>query len=327
MKAGWYERNGPAAEVIVVGRMADPEPGPGEVRVRIHASGVNPSDVKRRAGWGGQVIEYPRVVPHSDGAGVIDAVGGGVDPARVGERVWTFNAQWKRAFGTAAERVALPAGQAVKLPEGADFAFGACFGIPALTAHRAVFADGPVAGKTVLVTGGAGAVGFYATQLARWGGARVIATVSGPAKAEAALRAGAEAAVDYRREDAAARLGELTGGAGVDRVVDVDFGENLPVTSEIVKKNGVIAAYASMRVPEPRLPYYALMRKNVTVRGVFVYEMPEDAFAAGAADIARWVGSGAALPGIAAAYPLEELAAAHRAVESGETVGNVVVEI
>ena len=309
MKAGWYERNGPAAEVIVVGRMADPEPGPGEVRVRIHASGVNPSDVKRRAGWGGQVIEHPRVVPHS----------AGVDPARIGERVWTFNAQWKRAFGTAAERVALPAGQAVKLPEGADFAFGACFGIPALTAHRAVFADGPVAGMTVLVTGGAGAVGFYAAQLARWGGARVIATVSGPAKAEAA--------VDYRREDAAARLRELTGGAGVDRVVDVDFGENLPVTSEVVKENGVIAAYASMRVPEPQLPYYALMRKNVTVRGVFVYEMPEDAFAAGAADIARWVGSGAALPGIAATYPLEDLAAAHRAVESGETVGNVVVEI
>ena len=327
MKAGWYEINGPAADVIVVGEMADPSPGPGEVLVRIHASGVNPSDVKRRDGWGGQVIEYPRVIPHSDGAGIIEAVGLGVDRARIGERVWTFNAQWKRAFGTAAELIALPAPQAVTLPDSANFDFGACFGIPALTAHRAVFADGPVAGRTILVTGGAGAVGFYAIQLAVWGGARVIATASSQPKAAAAIGAGADATIDYRAEDVAARVMDLTDGAGVDHIVDVDLGENLPVSSEIIKQNGVIAAYASMRTPEPVVPFYVLMRKNVVVRGVFVYELPSEAIAAGAADIARWVGSGKANPGIAARFPLAELATAHRAVESGETIGNVVVTI
>ncbi len=311
----------------MIGETADPVPAPGEVRVRLHASGVNPSDVKRRDGWGGQAIEFPRVIPHSDGAGVVDAVGAGVDKARIGERVWTFNAQWKRPFGTAAEFVALPGRQAVPLPAGVGFDFAACFGIPALTAHRAVFADGSVAGGTVLVTGGAGAVGFYAIQLARRGNARVFATVSGPAKAKAALDAGAEAAIDYRREDVLLRLRELTGGTGVDRVVDVDFGENLPVTAEAVKRNGVIAAYASMRVPEPTLPYYTLMRKNVTVRGVFVYEMPAKAFAAGISDIAGWASEGGAIPGIAATFPLAELSAAHEAVESGRLIGNVVVEI
>ena len=327
MRAGWYEKNGPAAEVIVLGEMANPEPGPGDLRVRIHASGVNPSDVKRRDGWGGQVIEYPRVIPHSDGAGVIDAVGPGIDAGRIGERVWTFNAQWKRALGTAAEYITLPAAQVATLPEGAGFDFGACFGIPALTAHRAVFADGPVAGRVMLVTGGAGAVGFYAIQLAVWGGARVLATVSNDDKAAAARRAGADAAINYRSEDVAARVRDLTDGEGVDHIVDVDFGENLPVTADVIKQNGIIVVYASMRVPEPVVPYYALMRKNVVLRGVFVYEMPAEAFAAGAADIARWVASGQADPGIAATFPLAELATAHQAVESGEMIGNVVVEV
>src|SRR5918997_2535254 len=182
MQAVWYERNGPAREVLQFGEMPDPEPGPGEVRVRIHASGVNPSDWKTRSGL--RPMTFPRVIPHSEGAGVIDRVGVGVPASRVGDRVWTWNAQWKRPFGTAAEFVVLPAEQAVPLPEGPSFDEGACLGIPALTAHRAVTIDGSVEGQTVLVAGGAGAVGHYATQFARLlGAAQVLSTVSSPEKA------------------------------------------------------------------------------------------------------------------------------------------------
>ncbi|MGL4280395.1 MAG: NADPH:quinone reductase, partial [Albidovulum sp.] len=184
MKAVWYEGFGPAEKVLHHGDLPDPAPGPGEVLVRLHASGINPSDVKLRAGMrAGAVMGWPRIVPHSDGAGVIEDVGAGVDPARIGERVWIWNGQWQRPFGTAAEFIALPSEQAVRLPETTSFAEGACFGIPAMTAWFALFADGPIAGKTVLVTGGAGSVGRYACQMARLAGARVIATVSSPEKA------------------------------------------------------------------------------------------------------------------------------------------------
>ena len=327
MRAGWYERNGPAAEVIEVGEMATPNPGPGEVLVRLHASGVNPSDVKRRDGWGGQVIDHPRVIPHSDGAGVIEAVGEGVSSSRAGQRVWVFNAQWKRAFGTAAEYVALPSRQAVPLPDATGFAAGACLGIPALTAHRCVFGGGPVDGGTILVTGGAGAVGNCAIQLAKWGGARVLATVSGAAKGEAATRAGADTVINYRDEDVAQRVLEITGGEGADRIVEVDFGDNLEASARAVKPNGVIAPYASMRGPRPTVDFYDLMRRNVWICPVFVYEMPADAFDKGFADIAAWLEGGSAGPAVGRSFGLDDLAAAHQAVESGEVVGNVVVEM
>ncbi|OYW84276.1 MAG: hypothetical protein B7Z20_11135, partial [Sphingobium sp. 32-64-5] len=181
MRAVWYEAIGSAADVLRFGEMETPQPGPGEVRVRLHASGVNPSDVKTRIGARAP-IAFPRVIPHSDGAGEIDAVGEGVSAARIGQRVWVWNAAWRRPFGTCAEYICLPEAQAVALPQGTSFEAGACLGIPASTACHAVFADGDVSGQTVLVTGGAGAVGHYAIQLARWGGARVIATVSGPEK-------------------------------------------------------------------------------------------------------------------------------------------------
>jgi len=216
MQAAFYESTGPAREVLHVGRIELPEPGPGEVRVRVACSGVNPSDVKTRAGLRNKTLPFPRIVPHSDGAGVIDAVGAGVPAGRVGERVWIWNAAWKRAWGTAAECVVLPAAQAVHLPDEAGFEAGACLGIPALTAYHAAAVDGGVAGKAVLVAGGAGAVGHYAVQCARLLGARqVIATVSSDAKARLARDAGADLAVDYRREDAAARIREATAGAGV----------------------------------------------------------------------------------------------------------------
>ena len=327
MRAGWYERNGPAAEVIEVGDMPTPDPGDGEVLVRLHASGVNPSDVKRRDGWGGQVIDNPRVIPHSDGAGIIEAVGDGVSSSRQGERVWVFNAQWKRAFGTAAEYVALPSRQAVPLPTETDFAAGACLGIPALTAHRCLFSAGPVTGKTILVTGGAGAVGNCAIQLAKWGGARVLATASSADKADAATRAGADAVINYRDEDVGERVLDMTGGEGVDRIVEVDFGDNLAASARAVKPNGVIAPYASMRGPQPTVDFYDLMRRNVWICPVFVYEMPADAFDKGFADIAAWLQSGTDGPVVAQSFALDDLAAAHEAVESGEVIGNVVVDL
>ena|SRR5436309_2774569 len=177
MLAAWYERPGPAAEVLEIGEMPDPSPRPGEVRVRVTVSGINPADTKKRGDWVGYGMPYPRVIPHSDGAGVIDAVGEGVDADRAGQRVWVYGAQSYGPFGTAAQLTVVPADQAVALPEGVSDELGACLGIPGITAHRAVFSDGAVAGKTVLVHGVLGGVGSLAAQLAAWRGATVIGTV------------------------------------------------------------------------------------------------------------------------------------------------------
>ncbi len=325
MRAAWYEKNGPAADVLKVGEMEVPEPGPGEVRVRVVASGLNPTDVKSRAG--SRPMGYPRVVPHQDGAGVIDKVGRGVPASRVGERVWLYIVQWQRAWGTAAEFTIVPARLAVTLPANTSFAEGACLGIPAVTAHRCLFADGPIAGQTVLVTGGAGAVGHYAVQLAKWAGATVIATVSSVAKAALATAAGADHTVNYRAGDIAAEILTLTGGAGVDRVVDVDFGANLPVTAKVLKSNGTVASYASMGEPEPKLPFYALMAKNATIRPVLIYTMPERAKDEAARDVAHLIETGRLIHNIGARFPLERVVEAHQAQESGKVIGNIVVEV
>jgi NADPH:quinone reductase len=325
MRAAWYERNGPAADVLKVGELPVPEPGPGEVRLRVVASGLNPTDVKSRAG--SRPMGFPRVVPHQDGAGVIDKVGPGVPASRVGERVWVFTVQWQRAWGTAAELTVVPARLAVRLPAATSFAEGACLGIPAVTAHRCLFADGPIAGQTVLVTGGAGAVGHYAVQLAKWAGARVIATVSSSEKAKAAAEAGADHTVNYRTADAAAQILELTGGAGVDRIVDVDFGANLAVSLKVLKVNGTIATYASMGDPEPKLPFYPLMAKNATVRPVLLYTMPDRARDEAVSDILRLVENGRLLHQIGARFPLERIVEAHQAQESGKITGNIVVDV
>lgn len=324
MRAAWYEKNGPAAEVLRVGEMPIPEPGPGEVRVRIVTSGLNPTDVKARAG--SRPMGFPRVVPHQDGAGVIDTVGRGVPASRVGERVWLYIAQWQRAWGTAAEMTVVPARLAVTLPANTTFAEGACLGIPAVTAHRCVFADGPVAGQTVLVTGGAGAVGNYAVQLAKWAGATVIATVSSPEKAAVAAAAGADHTVNYRTGDPAAEILRLTGG-GVDRIVDVDFGGNLVVSARVIKANGIIASYASMAEPEPRLPFYTLMGKNVAVRPVLIYTMPERAKDEAARDVVHLAETGRLLHVIGARFPLARIVEAHEAQEGGRVTGNIIVDV
>jgi len=325
MRAAWYEKNGAAADVLQIGEMPIPEPGPGEVRVRVSVSGLNPTDVKSRAG--SRAMGFPRIVPHQDGAGVIDKVGRGVPASRTGEHVWLYIVQWQRAWGTAAEFTIVPASRAVPLPATATFAEGACLGIPAVTAHRCLFSDGSIDGQTVLVTGGAGAVGHYAVQLAKWAGATVIATVSSPEKAALAIHAGADHTVNYRTGDPAAEILELTGGAGVDRIVDVDFGGNLAVSAKVIKSNGTISSYASMGAPEPKLPYYALMSKNVTIRPVLIYTMPESAKDDAVRDVNRLVESNRLIHTIGARFKLNDIVAAHEAQESGKVTGNIVVEI
>ena len=324
MRALCYDACGPAAAVLQVRDLPRPDPGPGEVLVRVAVSGANPSDAKTRAGLRAP-IPYPLVIPHSDGAGRIEAVGAGVDPARLGQRVWLWNAAWQRPFGSAAEFVALPAAQAVPLPERASYAEGACLGIPAMTAHRALFADGPITGQTVLVTGGAGSVGGYAVQMARLGGARVIATASA-AKAKHASAMGAEAVIDYHAPDATAQILEASGG-GVDRIVEVEFGGNLPVTRQVLKAGGVIAAYGSMAVPEPVLPFYPMMFTNQTLRMILVYELAAGPRDAAVADLGGWLASGALQHPIALRVPLQEGWRAHEACESNARVGAALIDV
>jgi NADPH2:quinone reductase len=320
VKAAWYERNGKASEVLVIGEMPDPHPAKGEVRVKIACSGLNPTDVKRREGTRGQNIEFPRVIPNSDGAGVVDALGSDTDRNLLGKRVWVWNAQWGRAFGTCAEYICLPESQVALLPDGVDFAAGACLGIPAMTAHQALFSDGDIRNKTVLVTGGAGAVGYYAIQMAKWGGAKVAATVSSDEKAKLAKAAGADLVINYKNEDVAKKVLEL---GGVDRVVEVDFGGNLETNIKVVKLNGTIASYASMGNPEPKMPFYTMMRRGIAIDLVFVYMMKPEERARALKDLA-------VMPlkhNIARRFKLDDLVAAHELQESNKVIGNIVIDL
>ena len=326
MKAVIYRRFGPAPAVLETVELPDPEPGPGEVLVRLRASGVNPSDVKLRAGARpGAAMPHDFVLPHSDGAGEIVGVGAGVDRARIGERVWVWNGQWRRQMGTAAEMIALPAAQAVPLPEGTGFAEGACLGIPAMTATAAVLGDGPVEGMSVLVMGGAGSVGRYATQVARLSGAEVITTVSSPAKA--AHSTGAHHVIDYRAEDAAGRALEITGGRGVDRIVEVEFGANLGITAQVIAEGGTIAAYGSAAEMAPTLPFYPLMFRNVRLWMMLVYLLEPERRRACEARLGGWLAEGALSHAVAASFPPEACAEAHATVEAGEKLGTVVLEM
>ncbi|HXH10320.1 MAG TPA: NADPH:quinone reductase [Alphaproteobacteria bacterium] len=323
MRAVWYERNG-AADVLQIGEMPDPQPGPGEVRVRVITSGVNPSDWKRRQGLTRR-MEFPRVIPHQDGAGVIDRVGPGVPDSRLGERVWLYQAQIGRPFGTAAEYTVQPAERVIPLPPNTSFAEGAGLGVPAMTAHRCVCADGPVAGKTVLVTGGAGAVGHYAIQFAKLHGAQVIATVSSDQKAQIALAAGADHTVNYRTEDTVQRLMDLTGGAGVDHIVEVDFAGNFTVSRAVLRSNGLLAVYAAGVSLQPAVPLQ-FKASNVTVRFVLVYDMPEAAKQAAVEEITRFLEGGKLRHLAGPHFPLEAAREAHLAVEGG-AIGKVVLEV
>lgn len=326
MRAAFYERTGPAAEVLQVAELPDPIPGPGELRVRLRWSGVNPSDVKARAGLRSSAMPYPRVVPHSDGMGIVDAVGPGVAPQRVGQRVWTWNAGWGRAFGTAAQFVVLPEAQAVPLPEGTSDAAGACLGIPALTALHAMQRGGSIEGRDVLVAGGAGAVGHYAVQFARLLGARqVLATVSGAEKAALASAAGADLTIDYRRENVAERVREATRGRGVDRVVEVDIGANGTLDTELVCAGGDCVAYGS-HAPQIALPFLPLIVKNITLRFFIVYNLGADERRMAIDTLTRWLERNAVIHHVGERVPLAQIARAHELLESGTHVGNVVID-
>lgn len=332
MRAAWYEQKGAAKDVINVGETNAPEPGDGEVLVRVHLSGVNPSDTKNRSGWaGGDAMPFPRVILHQDGAGVIEAVGAGVPASRVGERVWIYEATWRRASGTAAEYTVVPDKNAVRLPDGVDFATGASLGVPAMTAHRCLFADGSIEDQTILVAGGAGAVGHSAIQLAKWGGARrVIATVSTGEQAEIARAAGADHVINYKTEDVAARVKEVTGGQGsgaVDRVVEVAFVPNMRANLALLKPNGTISTYESGGERKPKIPFYELLLNGITVHFVLVYVMSEEAHEAAIRDINACLEDKALRPRIARCFPLSETIAAHEAVEGGKTNGKVIIEI
>ena len=328
MLATWYEKQGPAKRVLKVGEMETPTAGPGEVRVRVAYSGINPSDTKRRQGFRGQKINFERILPHSDGAGIIDQVGRGVSKSRVGEKVWIWNGQWKRPFGTCAEYISLPSRQAVKMPNKTDLLHGACIAIPVITAHRALFSDGPIKDKTILVTGGAGAVGNYAIQLAKWGGARqVFATVSSPSKARKAKLAGADIVINYKKNDVAQRINKATKGNGVDHIVEVAFGSNQPTISKIIKDHATIACYASDKKPEPVLDFYGFMMKNAILRWVFMYEIPDKAFRHAIRDIENWLDSDFVYHSVDKIFPLSEIANAHLYLQSGKASGNVIISV
>jgi NADPH:quinone reductase len=321
MKAAVYDRHGPAAEVLSLVELDRPEPGPGEVRVKVHVSGVNPTDYKSRGGATPRPIDGFQI-PHQDGAGVIDAVGPGVDHGRVGQRVWVWLAAAGRRWGTAAEWTVVPERQAVPLPDGVSFELGASLGVPAMTAHHCLFADGPVTGQTVLVAGGAGAVGHFAIQLAVWAGAaQVIATASGPAKAELAREAGAADVVIYSEPDAASQIRSAAG--PVDRVVEVALGANLPLDLAVSRPGGVIVTYAA-EPADPVLPVRACMAANVVLRFILLYGVPGHALDQAATDITAALSAGALTELPTRSFGLDDIVAAHEAAEDG-VVGKVLV--
>ncbi len=327
MQAAFYERTGPAGDVLSVGEIPTPMPSPGEVRVKVAWSGVNPSDVKSRAGTRTKSLPFPLIVPHSDGAGVIDQVGPDVPSTRLGERVWIWNAAWMRPFGTAAQYVVLPSEQAVLLPEKIDLAVGACLGIPALTAYRAVTADGGVADKNVMVAGGAGAVGHYAIQLARIKGARkIISTVSGPEKAALARQAGADIVLNYKTDDLSALVSDATGGQGVDRIIEVDLAANMNTDISLLRPGGEVVVYGS-GAPEISMPFSPAIRKGVHLYFFIVYNLDSSDRQSAIADLSSLLEENRLIHNIGARLPLAEIAAAHELVEQGRSIGNVILQV
>jgi len=332
MRAAVYHRTGPASEVLSIVERPRPEPDAGEVLVRMASTGVNPSDVKKRAGWRNVKPLVRVVTPHSDGAGVVEAAGAGVDPGWVGRRVWIYNAQGGASYGstdspecgTACEFAALPLPFVAPIPDNVSFETAACLGVPACTAHYAVFADGEVAGKTILVQGGAGAVGELAIQFAVAGGARVVATISSPAKAELARRAGASATVDRHRENVVEAVRAFAP-EGVDRIIEVDFGANAAIDAGVLRKGGILVSYSSPSAPEPSIPYYPLQFTAGLIRFVPIFLIDQASRRRGLADINWALSTGQLRPTIAAVRSFDEIAAAHEMVESGQVIGNVVL--
>ena len=327
MRAALFERRGPSRDVLEVRSVARPHAGPGEVVVEVACSGVNPSDVAQRSGAFLQSVgeTYP-IIPHSDGAGVVIATGQGVEQARLGERVWIWNGRWHRAQGTAAEYIAVPNDHAVVLPENISFEEGAAFGVPLLTAWRAVTIEGSILGKTILISGGAGAVSLFAIQLAKIGGARVIATVSNNEKREYALKAGADIVINYRSDDVADRVLALTDGVGADLAIDLEIAANAPMLARAVRPFGTIVVYGS-HGPVAAFPAVDMIVKSLSVRFFIVYELQADVRRDAITYLTHLLALGLLKTIVAAVLPLDRIVEAHELVEQGRTIGNVVLKI
>jgi NADPH2:quinone reductase len=321
VKAALYDRTGPAEEVLRIEDVPRPEPGPGEVRVRVEVSGINPTDVKARSGAVPRKIDGFQI-PHQDGAGVIDAVGEGVDENRIGQRVWVWFAAVDSRYGTAAEWTVVPEQQAVPLPDVASSELGASLGVPAMTAYHCLFADGPLPGRNVLVAGGAGAVGHFAIELARWDRARVATTVGNTQSANLAHRAGADLVVDYHDDDAVDKLKALA--PVMDRIIEVALSANLDVDLALSGPQTSVVTYASPE--DPVLPVRRCMTANVTLKFVLLYGVPMPDLLAATRGITNALTAEVLTPLPIHRYPLEDIVAAHSAVESGAN-GKVVLDL
>ena len=326
MKAAWYEQTGDAADVLKVGELPDPSPDSNEVLISVKTSGINPSDVKIRAGARGD-LQFSRIVPHSDGAGIIVDVGKNVDTNRIGERVWIWNAAYGRPNGTCAELISLPENQAVAMSDHVSFEAAACLGIPASTAYYGIFAEGSVQNKTLMITGGAGAVGFYGIQLAKWAGAKVISTVSSKEKFKIAEDAGADLILNYKKDNVVDSVLEFTKGNGVDRVLEVEFGGNIQINPKIINTNGTIAAYASMGNIEPTLPFYDFMFKGIKINTFLIYSICKKDRKMLVEGMTKALNENALKHLIASSFSLDDVVDAHKEVESNKSVGNVIVTV
>jgi len=328
MRAAWYEAQGPADEVLVVGEMPAPQPGPGEVLVRVAASGVSPGDVKKRGDTFAVGMPFPRIIPHSDGSGVVEDVGEGVSRIRVGERVWCFGAQSYRPFGTAAELVVVPQENVGRLPHGVDLAQGACLGIPGITGHRAVHACGSPSGKTVLIQGGAGAVGLASIAMGRFAGARTIATVRASAHEVTARAAGADAVIRTAGLSSDEVVSRILAEApdGVDHIVEVAFDANVAIDERVLQQGGSIATYAT-REANPSIPFWPLVFKNVQICFLGSDDFTSEQKARAAEDLSAALEAGWSGYAIARHLQLAEIAEAHRLVESGGLAGRVILDL
>ena len=325
MRAAYYERQGPAEEVLIIGELPMPEPGPDEVRVKIHVSGINPSDIKARTAFSAAMM-FSRIIPHQDGAGVIDAVGTNVPACRLGERVWIYEAQYGGASGTAAEFVVIPSGQAIALPDNVSYEVGAALGIPALTAHRCLFADGALTGRRVLVHGGAGVVGTAAILLAKWAGAWVATTVMDSRQASVAEANGADLVIYRSAEKIAETLNKATDGLGIDRIVDVNLKANLDTNMACLAQGGVISSYATLSATEElSIPLLQAMIHGCVFRFVYIYNVPAEAKRLAITDITACLNTGAYLPRVAMNLHLDKIADAHTSLESGSAIGKVLI--
>jgi NADPH:quinone reductase len=324
MIAAWYERQGPAAEVLQVDELPAAEPGPGEVRVRLTYSGANPGDIKKRQAWLGNSMAFPRIIPHSDGAGTIEAVGKGADPARLGSRVWVYGAQSYRPYGTAAQSTVVPEALAINLPGSVSDQHGACLGIPGITAHRAVFSDGPVFGQTVLVHGVRGSVSSLAAQLAKWAGATVIGTVRTEAEISQVSPATADQVISLEA-DPATKILRLAPD-GVDRIVEVALSANADLDAKVVRNGAVLTAFASPK-DRPELPFWPMLFANVTIRLLGSDDFPQESKDAAARDLSRAAAESALSVSIAKVFPLAQVAAAHELIETRAAAGRVLLAL